>query len=435
MDEAHWSRVRRAEQTGAGSAQDCDDDDGASDIVSAAERSQQQQRPSPPATRHLRRASVVSPPAAAADGNTLVVRCKARSRRSRQLLERIAQMMEEAEEGSGDEEDEGATSAPAVSNSTPVAPSIARAGLSTLAEAVPVPRNVTPVLPFVPLPPSNAASAMAAGAVVASAVPVAMASSGSIPIAWADPDSTAARTSAPLLPVGTAAAAAADADPVAPCLTPTKAENLLLHPFAAGSVLQAEAEAQAVRQATMQRTPSLVLFHASAAVTPATKPPSPSPSPVAIAPLFVAKPRAAAAPAVASSPSILNFLSPAKVMQSPSSTSLQPLDSSRSVMLTPSSMLSSNADATPERAAQQQSFCFMQQHGEEEKVDAAFISAVDAVSQEDAAAQAPVPILSPLHSASQARAAKEQLDAVVPAPQQQQQPADGEGAHACCTIM
>jgi len=218
-----------------------------------------------------------------------------------------------------------------------------------------------------------------------------------------------------------------------------KADNLLLHAsthFAAGSVLQSEAEAQAVRQATMQRTPSLVLFHASAAVTPASKPPSPSPSPVAIAPLFVAKPRAAA-PAVASSPSILNFLSPAKVMQSPSSTSLQPLDSSRSAMLTPSSALSqsSNADATPERAAQQQSFCFMQQQGEEEKVDAAFISAVDAVSQEDAAAQAPVPILSPLHSASQARAAQEQLDAVVPAPQQQQQPADGEGAHACCTIM
>jgi len=218
-----------------------------------------------------------------------------------------------------------------------------------------------------------------------------------------------------------------------------KADNLLLHAsthFAAGSVLQSEAEAQAVRQATMQRTPSLVLFHASAAVTPASKPPSPSP--VAIAPLFVAKPRAAAAPAVASSPSVLNFLSPAKVMQSPSSTSLQPLDSSRSAMLTPSSALSqsSNADATPERAAQQQLFCFMQQqHGEEEKVDAAFISAVDAVSQEDAAAQAPVPILSPLHSASQARAAQEQLDAVVPAPQQQQQPADAEGTHACCTIM
>ena len=148
------------------------------------------------------------------------------------------------------------------------------------------------------------------------------------------------------------------------------------------------------------------------------------------------------------------FISPAQALQSPSSTSLQPLDSSRSAlsMATPSprshasggSGSSGVGDLTPRPP-----LCFA--HGEadpeeeEKKVaDGAFMSPADAVEQEEQRreAQPHAVIPSPLAPSASlgARAAgppEGQLDAIVPAHPQQRvaAAADGEGAHACCTIM
>jgi hypothetical protein len=301
--EEYWTRVRKEAEAGSTS-------------ISAGPSS-------------LLRPSAPLQPSAISSAATLVpthagTRGRQRRQKSRKLLAKIAQLIDEAEEGSGGSGDEDghsrtATAAAASGGSVSVANDIAAvvrpllpahspsAGLAVAAPmpspsahvSVP-PRNVTPLLPKQAAMHLVGLSTAASGASALASLPI---SAPLSPTDATEPASTNSRANdKSATPLSMLAAPNTASSVVSAAVTPARAENLLL-------------QHQPSRR--HQRTPSVVLFHAGA--------PSAHATPIS-ASAATSSSDDASSSAILSTPqqehNNNNLLSPARVLASPSSTSL-----------------------------------------------------------------------------------------------------------------
>ena len=294
-------------------------------------------RPAVKGASHQRHDSVMSAVSSMTDdANSNLVRCKARSRKSRKLLAQIARLMEEAEldDGSSSGDDgEAADHAHAVTTlvrniGAPIVPAESAAAPAPI---VSLPRNITPVLPYtlaasalLPLPISEpvTAAAAAAGEPQRTTPPIA---------AWAEPNPSSAL--AVSSPIGTVVAAenlllqqcaATTAPPSASTLpVPPVTSHCLLTP-SASSLVHFHAAPHSSSSAHSHSTPESASHSASG------NPPSRDVSSSA-------------------TPTPPNFLSPAKFARS-LSTTWTPVGSEKSSTMTPAEASRASDSLEPAQA-------------------------------------------------------------------------------------